>query len=331
MVTGSGSSFIAPQMYAWAEQLRERYPWLVVEYESVGSGAGVSNFLQGLRDFAASDPPLPRELWERYRGRVLQLPVIMGAVVVVYNVPGLNATLNLTGEVLAKIYKGEIVYWDDEEIARLNPGVELPHEEIVAVHRSDASGTTYMFTLFLHKSAPHVWGRELVGKVVDWPVDETGRGVGAKGNEGVVRTVLSTPYSIGYVEWSYALDAGLPVAAVANAAGEFVLPSRETIQAAAAAVGLPASPLDDFSGVPEALVYPEASGAYPIVSFTFLILWTEYPEEKAEAIRRLLEYVCTEGQEPGNVVEGYVPVPEAARRLCLEAARLVRPSGGGGG
>ncbi len=324
ILIGSGSSFIAPQMYAWANQLKSKYPWFSIEYESVGSGAGLANFLEGVRDFAASDPPLPRDVWERYRGSIIQMPVILGAVAVIYNVPEAENNLRLTGEVLALIYMGEIKYWDDPRIKELNPEINLPRKEIIAVHRSDSSGTTEVFTIFLYKSAPAVWPRELVGKAIDWPVDKKGNGVGAKGNEGVTSTVKSTPYSIGYVEWSYALDSGLPVAAIMNPRGEFLIPSVESIQKAVQNINLPDSPLDDFSSLLEEVVYADAEGAYPIVSFTFLIFWTEYPPEKAKALRVFMEYVNTEGQTENNVVKGYAPIPDSIRKFNLKAIELIR-------
>jgi phosphate transport system substrate-binding protein len=166
-ITGSGSSFIAPQLYAWSNQVKGKYPWLIVEYESVGSGAGLSNFIQNLRDFCGSDPPMPHDLWMKYNGKVVQMPVILGAVTIVYNIPGVNEHLNLTGEIIAGIYKGDIKYWDDEKIKSINPNVNLPHKEIIAVHRSDSSGTTNIFTLFLHKSAPNVWPQDLVAKSIN--------------------------------------------------------------------------------------------------------------------------------------------------------------------
>lgn len=327
VVTGSGSSFIAPQLYAWAQQVKNKYPWLVVEYESVGSGAGVSNFLQKVRDFGATDPPLPRDKWEQNKGKVIQMPVIMGPIAVIYNIPGVTVSLNLTAEVLAGIYRGDIKYWDDPAIASLNPNVKLPHQEIIVVHRSDASGTTEVFTTFLNKAAPNLWPSTLVGKTVNWPVDATGRGVGAKGNEGVTQTVKTTPYSIGYVEWSYALDAGLPMAALKNPRGEFVTPSVEAVQRAVAAVQLPASPLDDFTPVVGQIVYADSPGAYPLVSFSFLVFWTEYPRDKAEAIKTFIQYINTEGQSTGNIVKGYVPIPEQVRQLNLKALNLIQAKG----
>lgn len=324
VLTGSGSSFIAPQMYAWASQIKNRYQWLVIEYESVGSGAGLSNFLQGLKDFGASDPPLPYNIWSEHRGKLIQMPVILGAVVVIYNIPSITVPLNLTGKALALIYKGEIRYWDDPIIAEANPGIELPHKEIIVVHRSDSSGTTQVFTLYLHKSAPDVWPENLVGKTINWPVDSTGRGVGAKGNEGVTRTVKFTPYSIGYVEWSYAIDSGLPMAALENGVGEFVLPSIEGIQKAAKALPLPDTPLGDFSAVLEHLVYPEAPGAYPIASFTFLVFWTEYPREKADAVKKFIEYINTDGQSSNSIAAGYAPIPEEIRQLNMKALDYIK-------
>lgn len=327
VITGSGSTFVAPQMYAWANQLKEKYGWVIVEYESVGSGAGLSNFLQRVRDFGASDPPMPKKAWEENRGKVVQMPVIIGAIVVFYNIPGVDKPLNLTGEVLARIYKGEIEYWDDPAIASLNPAVKLPHEKIIAVHRSDAGGSTEIFTTFLYKSAPNIWPKTLVGKTINWPVDATGRGVGAKGSEGVTQSVKSTLYSIGYAEWSYALDAGLPVAAIQNPAGEYVLPTIESIQKAVKGVTLPQSPLDDYSAVVEQLVYANATGAYPLASFTFLFFWTEYPREKLDAIKTLIEYINGEGQNEKNIVKGYIPIPPELRKLNLMALDYIKATG----
>lgn len=326
-LTGSGSSFIAPQMYAWANQMKEKNLGVIVEYESVGSGAGVANFLQKVRDFGASDPPLPHDVWVKNEGKVIQMPVILGAVVVVYNIPGINGSLNLTGEVVAKIYAGQIEYWDDPQITSLNPGVKLPHKQIIAVHRSDGSGTTEVFTTFLHKSAPDVWGEDKVGKTVEWPVDSTGRGVGAKGNEGVTETLKSTPYSIGYIEWSYALDSKLPMAALQNANGDFVLPTKEGIQKAASHLPLPDSPLGDFSQVVDAVVYSDTPGAYPVASFSFLLFWTDNPAGKVDALKELIRYINNEGQDPGNIVKGYVPIPVELRQFNLKALDYIKAEG----
>ncbi len=327
-IQGSGSSFLYPQMEVWVERFREAEPGVVINYNPTGSGTGQNQFLQGVVDFAGSDPPLKRADWERLRGRVVQVPVILGAVAVVYNIPGLRGHLNLSGEVLAGIYLGRVRYWDDPSIRALNPGVELPHREIVAVHRSDSSGTTNVFTLFLHKSAPSLWPEGLVGKSIEWPVDSTGRGVGGKGNQGVAEQVRQNPYSVGYVEYNYAVKTGLSYAWIVNREGVSVPPSRETVLAAAEAAlaSLPSSPLDDWSGAFQAIVYAPGRESYPIASFSFLILRTHYPDPaKARALSSFLHWLATRGYD--YVIEGYAPVPPAIRSMIDEAARIV---GGGG-
>lgn len=247
------------------------------------------------------------------------MPVVIGMVAVVYNLPGVGE-LRLDGETLARIFSGEVEYWDDEAIRRHNQGVDLPHERIVVVHRSDSSGTTEVLTRFLHKSAPQLWGEEMVGKSVDWPVDRTGRGVGAKGNQGVLEMVLRTRYSIGYVEYAYALDSGVGVARVMNRAGNFIAPSPQAAQEAArAALGvIPESPLGDWSEAFDAIVYAPGEGSYPLTSWSFLLFHTNYPDEgKEQAVRTFIEWLNTEGQE--HIVEGYVPIPPEVRQVNLKA------------
>ncbi len=330
VIRGAGSSFLQPQLEAWIQGFMRYDGKIIVEYQSVGSGAGQKQFFQGLADFAGSDPPLSHDDWEKYRGKVLQLPVILGAVAVVYNIPDIPKSihLNLTGEILAGIYKGTINYWDDPKIKSINPGIadKLPHREIIAVHRSDASGTTQIFTTFLRKSAPSIWPKDLVGKTIDWPVDKTGRGVGGKGNPGVTATILSTPYSIGYVELAYALEGNLGLAAIRNKDGVFVLPSPRTIKAAARHAlesGLmPSSPEDDFSGELNAIIYAGGSDSYPITAFSHIIIWAKYNSEaKAEALRLFIQWIYTEGLN--YIVEGYVAVPPEVARLGLQASSLM--------
>ena len=322
-ILGSGSSFIYPQMSVWIPEFTRRHPRIVLNYNPTGSGTGQKQFFSRLVDFAASDPPLTRDVWLKYRGRVIQMPVVLGAVVITYNLPS-GGQLRLDGSVLAKIYRGEVRYWDDPLLRELNPGMELPHKEIVAVHRSDSSGTTNIFTFFLHKASPRDWPLDLVGKSVEWPVDSKGNGVGAKGNQGVTQVIMNTPYSLGYVELSYALENDLPMASVRNAEGRFVSPSAQSVMEAArnAFPLLPKSPLDDFSLDLDAVVYAPGEGSYPLTSFVHLILWTSYGE-KAEAIREFVRFVNTEGQE--MIVEGYAPIPPELRTVNLKALGLIRP------
>ncbi|MEM0505662.1 MAG: phosphate ABC transporter substrate-binding protein PstS [Thermosphaera sp.] len=325
-LTGAGATFQYPQIAEWASRF-QRVAGIEVNYQSVGTGAGQRMFLQDkVVDFAASDPPLSRSQWEQYENQVMQIPWMMGAVVVVYNVPEIpsDARLNLTGEILAKIYKGEIEYWNDPAIVEVNPAAagRLPAKQIIAVHRSDSSGTTEVFTTFLNKAAPSIWGGEMVGKQVNWPVDSTGRGIGGKGNEGVTQAVIQTQYSIGYVEWSYAISNNLPAAALRNPAGRFVAPSEASIRAAAAGISLPESPLDDFSHVLAQVVYSSNPDSYPISTFGFVFVWTSYqPQEKALALSQFLKWVARDGYN--YMVAGYVAPPEPVKNLLLNASSIL--------
>ncbi|MEB3773416.1 MAG: phosphate ABC transporter substrate-binding protein PstS [Desulfurococcales archaeon] len=320
---GEGSSFLYPQIQAWASEFTARNPGIIINYNPTGSGAGQSSFLKGVVDFAGSDPPLSRDVWEESWDRVVQMPVVIGMVAIVYNVPGVDE-LRLDGEVLALIYLGVIEYWDDERIRALNPGEDLPHERIIAVHRSDSSGTTQVFTLFLHKSAPDVWGEDLVGKSIEWPVDDTGRGIGGKGNQGVLEAIRSNLYSIGYVEYAYAIKNNMKTAAIMNREGEFIKPSMEAAQAAAlgALDSIPDSPDGDWSRAFQDIVYAPGSGSYPITSWSFLLFYKSYNDPaKADAVRRFIQWINVEGQ--AHIVDGYIPVPAQVRQVNLKAVEMI--------
>ena len=327
VLLGSGATFPMEQIIAWAVQVKKVHPWISIEYGGGGTGKGQSDFLQGVVDFAGSDVPLKTSDWEKARnlyGGVLQVPIILGGVAVVYNIPELppDYNLRLTGEVLADILLGGIEYWDDPRIAELNPGVELPHQRIVFVHRSESSGTTEVFTAYLSKVSSEWRSRVGAGKTVNWPLDALGRGVGALGNPGVAQAVKSTPYSMGYVELAY--TKGLGVAALRNKAGEYVVPSKESVTKAAEA--LPQiNPAEDLSklNILHALLDSEKPGAYPIVSLSYLLVKTPpaYTPEKARALYIFLEHVLGEGQEEKNLVEGYAPLPKPLRETLLAALR----------
>ncbi|MCE4604037.1 MAG: phosphate ABC transporter substrate-binding protein PstS [Aeropyrum sp.] len=323
VIQGGGSTFAAPQVYEWARGFSSKYPEIKVNYASVGSGSGVAQFLEGTLDFASSDPPLDKSQWSKLEGEVLQMPVLLGAVSIVYNLPGLNEELRLNGETLALIYLGEISYWNDERIARLNPDIDLPEEQIIVVYRSDSSGTTQVFTYYLYKSSGGLWPESLVGKTIDWPVAKTGRGIGGKGNEGVTQVVKNTPYSIGYVELSYALENQLPMALLENREGNFVKPAEETIASAAlnALKELPDNPLDDWSPALDSIIYTEGENSYPLTSFTFFIFRTKYSDEKIEAIKLWIEYINTEGQD--RMIPGYIPIPKEIASINLKALEII--------
>lgn len=346
-VTGGGSTFVNPQMIAWSRRFYE-LTGAQVNYQSIGSGAGAAQFLAKKLEFAASDVPMPRDKYEQFRGRFLQFPVVIGSIVLVYNIPEVayektGKYLNLTSEVISLIYMGEIRQWCDERIQKLNPGLRLPCKDIVAVHRSDGSGTTAALTLYLSVAYPP-WNQTVGwGYTVKWPADEKAEGTGAKGNEGVAQTVLQTPYSIGYVEyayWSKNRDKYDKVGGVAylknDNDGKFYFPAAESVSAGAdaglrryvAKYGTLPSPDADWNQVSIEFTNPPAG--YPILAFVYVFLWKDYSAEgygyaatKAALLREFFKWVLTIGQT--QLVEGYIPLPESVAQLGLHALQQVKP------
>lgn len=313
VIVGSGATFPQPQLEKWIDVYTKQNPKVQIEYTGKGSGGGQNDFKQGLVDFACSDPPLSESLWNelKKKGQPLQFPIIVGAVVVVYNLPSVE-NLKLDGETLAKIFMGEIEYWDDPAIKQLNPEVNLPHEKILVVHRSDSSGTTKIFTTYLSLVSDE-WAEKVgAGKTVDWPVDKLGRGVGGKGNQGVATAVKQNLYSIGYVELSYALKENFPMVALKNKAGNFVTANEETIKFAVSrvSVNIP-SPREGYKEDLKALLNAGGEKSYPIVAFSHIVIWEKYENEaKEEAIKDFVKWILTEGQKSENIVQGYVGLPE---------------------
>jgi len=321
---GSGATFPYPQIAAWIDDFTKKHPEISINYNPTGSGTGQEQFFTKVVDFAASDPPISKEKWEEWKGKFVQMPFVIGAVVMTYNLPEAKG-LKLDAETIALIYKGEIQYWNDERIRKLNPEINLPNKRIIAVHRSDSSGTTDVFTNFLHKAAPNVWPKELVGKSIEWPVDKLGNGVGGKGNQGVAEVLRTTEGSIGYVELNYAFELNMPTALIKNREGYFVMANETTIMEAArgALAKLPSSPDGDFSGDLDAILYAPGKLSYPIASFSHLLFYTSYPEDKVAAIKEFIKYVNTEGQE--KVIRGYIPIPKEVRELNLKALDIIKP------
>ncbi len=323
---GSGATFPAAQYDVWFSDFKKE-TGIDIEYRPVGSGRGIQDFIQGLVDFAGSDPPLPHSIWVKAKskyGGVLQAPTIAGAVVVVYNLPGINAHLNLTGDVIAKIYMGEIRYWDNPAIQRLNPGVKLPHKEIIPVYRSDSSGTTQYFTYYLTLSCKE-WA-EKYGYSKVWKVQ--GVGIGAAGNQGVAAAVKNTPYSIGYVEYAYALQYKLPIAALAppGVQGKFLLPTIESIQRTLAKVAeeLPSPDADWSNTFGLSVKLASEAGGYPLTAYSHIILRKKYDNpKKCEALKKLLEWLYRANVERIDIVKGYVPLPKPMAEKLLEAANML--------
>lgn len=337
LIRGSGATFPESQIRAWITVFTKNNPDVKVEYAGVGSGQGQSDFIEGINDFAGSDPPLKTEAWEKAvkkYGRVYQFPIIAGGVALVYNIPELpeDYVLKISSEVLVNILLGKIRYWNDERIKELNREVadKLPHKEIIFVHRSDSSGTTKIFTTYLSKVSKEWKEKVGSGKLVEWPLANIGRAIGAKGNPGVAASIKNTPYSLGYVELAYAKD--LKVAALQNNDGYFILPNEETIKEALInalkfipEIKDPAVNLEKYDIIAK-MLNPPGKNSYPIVSFSHFIVKDSknYSPEKAEALAKFIEWILTEGQKEEYIVDGYVPLPSEIAQIGLKVAEELR-------
>jgi len=297
-LSGAGATFPAPLYQRWAVEYNKQVPTIRVNYQSVGSGAGVNNFLQGVVDFGASDAAMTDEEMAKAPRGVILLPATAGSVVLAYNLENVP-DLKLTRAALAGIFLGTITRWNDPAIVAANPGVPLPDRAINVAYRSDGSGTTFVFTQHLAAISPEFDEEVGFDKSVTFPV-----GVGGKGNEGVTALIKQAPGTIGYVEFGYAEQNSLPVASLENKSGNFVAPTPESGAVALATVELPENlrvwPVD-----------PAAPEAYPITTFSWLLLYRKYDDAaKLQALKDFVTYGLTEGQ--AFAVElGYIPLPEA--------------------
>ena len=296
-ITGAGSTFVYPVLSAWAGDYQKQ-SGAKVNYQSIGSGGGISQVKAGTVDFGASDQPLSSE--ELAQSNLAQFPIVIGGIVPVINLTGVEpGKLRLTGPVLADIFAGKVKKWDDPAIVTINPGVKLPSAPIAVVHRSDGSGTTFNFTHYLSQVSPSWKAGPGEGKTVSWPT-----GVGGKGNEGVAAYVKQLPNSIGYVEYAYVLQNGMNYASLQNAAGNFVLPSAETFSNAAATADW--AKAQDFN-----LVMTNAPGAnaYPITASVFVLMPTKAKDPaRSKAALDFFRYVLSSGQDQAKKLD-YVPLP----------------------
>jgi phosphate transport system permease protein/phosphate transport system substrate-binding protein len=326
-LNGAGATFPFPLIDTWRVEYQSVNPSISLNYQSIGSGGGVRQFTERTVDFGASDAPLTEEEMQALSSSTpVHIPETIGSVVAAYNLPGIDKGLKLTGPVLADIFAGKITRWDDPRISELNPDLSLPTAaDIVVVHRSDGSGTTFIWTSYLSQVSPE-WNQTVgAGKSVQWTV-----GLGAQGNEGVSNTVLSTPNSIGYVELTYALTTDMDYASLMNRAGNFVEPTLDSTQAAAqaaimnnassssnnittsAAVGLPTG---DQSWTQVTLLDAPGPDSYPIASFSYLLLYKELSTyidsmEKAQALAQFVNWAITDGQQFASPLH-YVPLPDS--------------------
>jgi len=310
LINGAGATFPYPLYSKWFSEYAKVNTNVNFNYQSIGSGGGIRQIISGTVDFGATDGPMTDEQLAQAPGELLHLPTVLGGDVAVYNVPGVTGSINLSQDALAGIFLGTVKTWNDPAIVSVNEGVALPANPIVVVHRSDGSGTTFIWTDFLSKVSDS-WAQQVgKGTSVNWPV-----GLGGKGNEGVAGLVKQTPYSIGYVELGYAENQKLTHAKIENAAGEYVLCTQETVTkaAAAAAANMPA----DFR---VSITNPQGPGVYPIASFTWLLVYTEQKDaQKGQALTGFLKWMLHEGQQYAGPL-GYAPLPPEV--VTLEEAAI---------
>ena len=311
-INGAGATFPYPIYSKWFSEYTKVNPKAQINYQSQGSGAGIKQLTSRTVFFGATDAPMTPEQMAAAPGPILHLPTVLGAVVPVYNIPGVKQELKFTGQVLANITLGKIRKWNDPAITALNAGVNLPNTDIVVAHRSDGSGTTFIWVDYLSKVSPEFQKTVGVGTSVKWPV-----GVGGKGNEGVSGLVSQTPGALGYVELIYALQNNISYGAVQNSGGSFVRASIESVTAAAASAKVP----DDFR---VSITNPPGKDAYPIASFTWLLLY-EAPEDKAQGkvMVDFVKWALTDGQKFAKEL-GYAPLPKAVVDMELKALAKVK-------
>jgi len=305
-LTGAGSTYVAPFFALAFARYHQQHPAVTVNYSPVGSSAGIAAISARQVNFGASDVPMnASELAAAKGGPVTQVPDALGAEGVAYNLnlPA-SARLHLTGPVLARIFLGQITRWDDPAITALNPGITLPGASIAVVHRSDGSGTTYIFSNYLSSVDP-AWAAKVgTGKTLNWPVGE-----GAEGNGGVTSTVFRTPFSIGYVEQAYSQGLVLPFAEIRNQTGNYVLPSTQTI--AAAAAQKPGITPTDFS-----IVNQPGASSYPISGYSWALIYTHQPSQATgQDLVTMLDWLTHDGQAYA-AANLYVPLPAQVRKLA---------------
>jgi phosphate transport system substrate-binding protein len=313
-INGAGATFPYPIYSKWFSEYNKLHPNVQINYQSIGSGGGIRQLLQRTVFFGASDQPMSDEMLSGAKGPVVHFPTVLGAVVPVYNLEGLASQLKFTGPVLADIFLGKTKRWNDPAIAKANPGISLPDADITVVHRSDGSGTTFVWADYLAKVSPEWKSKVGVNSSLNWPL-----GVGGKGNEGVAGLVKQTPGSLGYIELVYALQSRIQYGAVQNAAGAFVNPEVGTVTAAAAGA-LPTMPKDFRVSITNA----PGQGAYPISSFTWILLY-ENADDKAAArvMVDFMKWALSSGQKMAADL-GYAPLPDGLVQQELNELNRIR-------
>jgi phosphate ABC transporter phosphate-binding protein len=321
-LNGAGATFPFPLIDTWRVEYQKQNPDISINYQSIGSGGGIRQFTDMTVDFGASDAPLTAEQHERLRGQAVHIPETIGSVVAAYNLPEVSEKgLKLTGPILADIFLGKITKWDDQRIKEINPDLQLPSRDITVVHRSDGSGTTFIWTSYLSLVSPEWEERVGKGTAVQWPT-----GLGAPGNEGVANSVKTTPYTIGYIELAYALTTEMPYAFLQNKDGNsFVEPSLESTKNAVENLST-ALPKGEESWQNVTLLNAPGENSYPIASFSYILLYKDMStnpnvsQQDAEEIVRFVSWAVTEGQQYADRL-AYVPLPQSVIDHNLETLR----------
>jgi len=313
-INGAGATFPYPIYSKWFSDYNKLHPDVEINYQSIGSGGGIRQLSNQTVFFGATDGPMTPDQMQGAPGRILHLPTVLGAVVPIYNIPGVDAQLKFSGTLLADIILGKVTKWNDPAIAGPNPGVKLPSTDITVAHRSDGSGTTYIFVDYLSKVSPEFKTKVGVATSVNWPV-----GVGGKGNEGVAGLVKQTPGSIGYVELIYAKQNNIDYGSVKNMEGEYVAASLDSVTAAAAVAARQMPP--DFR---VSITNAPGKGVYPISSFTWLLFY-ENPKDKPKARTMVdfMKWALSDGQKFASDL-GYAPLPSEIVALEMEALKKIK-------
>jgi phosphate transport system substrate-binding protein len=312
-LNGAGATFPYPMYSKWFSEYHKLHPEIQINYQSIGSGGGIRQVINGTVDFGASDGPMTDEMLKEAKTKILHMPTVLGADVPAYNIAGVTAELKFTPEALAGIFLGKITKWNDKAITSANSGVNLPDKDIIVVHRSDGSGTTYIWTDYLSKVSPEWQSQVGMGTSVKWPI-----GLGGKGNEGVAGSIRQLQGSIGYVELIYAVQNNIAYGSVRNAAGNFVKASLDSVTAAAASA--PKMPADFRVSITNA----PGKDAYPISSFTWLLIPAQSKDAaKGKILADFLNWMVTDGQKMTAALS-YAPLPEGVVQKEKDAIKQVR-------
>ena len=312
-LSGAGATFPYPIYSKWFSEYHKLHPEVEINYQSIGSGGGIRQVTAGTVDFGASDMPMTDKQLQEAKTKILNIPTVLGADVPAYNIPGVAGELKFTPEALAGIFLGKISKWNDKAIASVNPGVNLPNQDIIVVHRSDGSGTTFIFTDYLSKVSPEWKSQVGADTSVKWPI-----GLGGTGNEGVAGSIRQLAGSIGYVELIYAAQNNITYGSVRNSAGAFVKATLESVTAAAASA--PKMP-DDFR---VSITNAPGKDAYPISSFTWLLIPAQSKDPaKGKILADLLNWIVADGQKMTAALS-YAPLPENVAAKVKEAIKQVK-------